>query len=269
MASQMEPGLKRDRADHVLVNEGTLEELEDSASQLLAQIRKEARVGQGPPSGRIRIDMHLHTRASFDCLSDPRLVIEAARAKGVQRIAITDHNRLALALEMAKAFPDAVIPGEEVKTAEGIDVIGLYLREEIPKGTSAREVCRLVREQGGIVYLPHPYARGKGASGRYAEELAPLVDVVEVFNARLHPGRLNEPGEELAARWAKVRGAGSDAHTVGEVAGAFVEVADHPNEPAAFLEALAGARISGVTTPWSVHLASTWAKVRKRLPFSE
>ena len=270
MASQMEPGLKRDRADHVLVNEGTLEELEDSASRLLARIRKEARAsGQAPPSGRIRIDMHLHTRASFDCLSDPHRVIEAARAKGVQRIAITDHNRLALALEMAKAFPDAVIPGEEVKTAEGIDVIGLYLREEIPKGTAAREVCRLIREQGGIVYLPHPYARGKGASGRYAEELAPLVDVVEVFNGRLHPGRLNEPGEELAARWAKARGAGSDAHTVGEVAGAFVEVADHPNEPAAFLEALAGARIRGVTTPWSVHLASTWAKVRKRLPFSE
>ncbi len=268
MASQMEPGLKRDRADHVLVNEGTLDELEDSASRLLARMRKEARAGQGPPSGRIRIDMHLHTRASFDCLSDPRRVIDAARAKGVQRIAITDHNRLALALEMAKAFPDAVIPGEEVKTAEGIDVIGLYLREEIPKGTSAREVCRLVREQGGIVYLPHPYASGKGASGRYAEELAPLVDVVEVFNARLHPGRLNEPGEELAARWDKARGAGSDAHTVGEVAGAFVEVADHPNEPAAFLEALAGARISGVTTPWSVHLASTWANVRKRLPFS-
>ena len=213
--------------------------------------------------------MHLHTRASFDCLSDPRSVIEAARAKGVQRIAITDHNRLTLALEMAAAFPDAVIPGEEVRTAEGIDVIGLYLREEIPKGTSAKDVCRLVREQGGIVYLPHPYARGKGGAGRYAEELAPLVDVVEVFNARLHPGRLNETGEELAARWAKVRGAGSDAHTVGEVAGAFVEVADHANEPAALLAALAGARIRGVTTPWSVHLSSTWAKVRKRLPFSE
>ena len=269
MASQMDPALKRDRADYVLSNEGTLAELQSAAGDLLDQIRIDAQAGPGLSSGHIRIDMHLHTSASFDCLSDPMRVIEAAKERGVQRIAITDHNRLGVALEMAKAFPETVIPGEEVKTAEGIDLIGLYLVEEIPKGTSAPEVCRLVHEQGGIVYLPHPYAGGKGASGRYAEELAPLVDVVEVFNARLHPGRLNEPGEELAARWAKARGAGSDAHTVGEVAGGFVEVTDHPNEPAALLEALAGSRVRGVTTPWSVHLASTWAKVRKRLPFSE
>ena len=269
MESQMDPQQKRDRADYVLVNDGTLEQLETSASELLDRIRTQARASTGPAAGRIRIDMHLHTKASFDCLSDPLRVIEAANARGVQRIAITDHNRLGLALEMAERFPETVIPGEEVKTAEGIDVIGLYLQEEIPKGTPARDVCRIVHEQGGIVYLPHPYARGKGGSGRYAEELAPLVDVVEVFNARLHPGRLNEPGEELAARWAKARGAGSDAHTVGEVAGGFVEVVDHPNEPAALLAALKGARIRGITTPWSVHLASTWAKVRKRLPFSD
>ena len=269
MSSQLDPGLKRDRADHVLVNDGSLDALEGSARQLLGRLRRESTVGRGPPSGRIRIDMHLHTKASFDCLSDPQRVIEAARARGVQRIAITDHNRLTTALEMAEAFPESVIPGEEVKTAEGIDVIGLYLREEIPKGTSAREVCRLVHEQGGIVYLPHAYARGKGGSGRYAEELAPLVDVVEVFNARLHPGRLNEPAEDLAARWDKARGAGSDAHTVGEVAGAFVEVGEHPNQPAALLKALEEARIRGVTAPRSVHLASTWAKVRKRLPFSD
>ncbi len=269
MESQMDPQQKRDRADHVLVNDGTLEELETSAWQLLDRIGTQTRASIGPATGRIRIDMHLHTKASFDCLSDPLKVIEAAKARGVQRIAITDHNRLGTALEMAERFPDTVIPGEEVKTAEGIDVIGLYLEEEISKGTSARDVCRMVHEQGGIVYLPHPYASGKGGSGRYAEELAPLVDVVEVFNARLHPGRLNEPGEELAARWAKKRGAGSDAHTVGEVAGGFVEVVDHPNEPAALLAALEGARIRGITTPWSVHLASTWAKVRKRFPFSD
>ena len=182
------------------------------------------------------------------------------------RIAITDHNCLSVALEMAAAYPDEVIPGEEVKTEEGVDLIGLYLQEEIPKGTPAREVCERVRDQGGLVYLPHPYAGGKGASGRYAEELAPLVDVIEVFNARLHPGRLNEPGEELAARWSKPRGAGSDAHTVNEVAGAFVEVEAHANEPAALLAALEHARVRGITTPWAVHLSSTWAKVRKRLP---
>ena len=71
----------------------------------------------------------------------------------------------------------------------------------------------------------------------------------------------------MAARWSKARGAGSDAHTIGEVAGAFIEVVDHPNEPALLLEALATAQIRGATTPWSVHLASTWAKFRKQFPF--
>ncbi len=266
MNTQMDPGLKRERATHVLVNEGDIEALEDQALEVLTHVRRNAMVRPQPKEGRLRIDMHMHTQASFDCLSDPGKVIAAASARGVQRIAITDHNKLATASEMAKAFPDSVIPGEEVKTKEGIDVIGLYIEELIPKGTPAREVCRLVKDQGGLVYLPHPYARGKGGSGRYAEELAPLVDIIEVFNARLHPGHLNDRGEELADRWSKPRGAGSDAHMLGEVAGAWVEVDEHPNEPAALLAALEHAEVRGVTRPWVVHLASTWAKVRKRLP---
>jgi len=167
---------------------------------------------------------------------------------------------------MAEEFPDRVIPGEEVKTAEGIDVIGLYLSDEIPKGTRARETVERVRDQGGIPYLPHPYAAGKGAGGKYAEELAPLVDVVEVFNARLHPGRLNAPAEELARRHGRLRGAGSDAHTLGELGGARVSVPPHPNTPAGLLGALAGAVVAGTTASHLVHLASTWAKVRKRVP---
>ena len=266
METQMDPGLKRERATHLLVNEGDLGTLEDQALEVLTHIRRDAVVRNLPKEGRMRIDMHMHTRVSFDCLSDPRKVMAAASARGVQRIAITDHNRVTAALEMAEAFPDSVIPGEEVKTKEGIDVIGLYIEELIPKGTPIREVCRRVKDQGGLVYLPHPYARGKGGSGRYAEELAPLVDVIEVFNARLHPGSLNARAEELADRWSKPRGAGSDAHMLGEVAGAWVEVDQHPNEPAALLAALEHAKVRGVTTPWVVHLASTWAKVRKRLP---
>ena len=266
METQMDPGLQRERATHLLVNEGAVEVLEDQALEVLAQLRRGVAAQHQPKEGRLRIDMHMHTQASFDCLSDPRKVLAAASARGVRRIAITDHNRITTALEMAEAFPDSVIPGEEVKTKEGIDVIGLYMEEVIPKGTPASEVCRRVKDQGGLVYLPHPYARGKGGSGRYAEELAPLVDIIEVFNARLHPGHLNDQGEELADRWSKPRGAGSDAHMLGEVAGAWVEVAQHPNEPAALLAALEHAQVRGVTSPWAVHLASTWAKVRKRLP---
>ncbi len=218
-----------------------------------------------PAEGWVRIDMHVHTHASWDCLSDPEKVLARAMERGLDRIAITDHDRLWAAREMARLHPDRVIPGEEVKTAEGIDVIGLYLREEIPGGTPAVEVCARVREQGGLVYLPHPYARGKGGSGRHAEELADHSDIIEVFNARLHDPGLNRAAADLANRRNLPGGGGSDAHTVWEVGRACVELPAHPNRPDAFLEALRSARVSGVASPRAVHLASTFAKFARRV----
>ncbi len=213
----------------------------------------------------LRIDLHVHTWGSDDCLVDPERALERAVARGLHRIAITDHDEVDVARELWSRYPEIVIPGEEVKTAEAIDVIGLYVEERIPRGTPALEVCAQVKEQGGLVYLPHPFARGKGGSGRYAESLAPHVDIVEVFNARLHPGSLNTPAADLAARFTLPRGAGSDAHSLGEIGGAFVEVPRHLNEPGALVEALARGVVHGTTAPWAVHVHSTWAKVRKRL----
>jgi predicted metal-dependent phosphoesterase TrpH len=271
MASQGDPAEKRERAGFVIENHGSLAELQVQAAALLGELRAQAgrrAKAEAKEGAVLRLDLHLHTWASRDCLSDPERVLSAARARGVERLAVTDHDRLALALKLSKRYPDHVIPGEEVRTAEGIDVIGLYLTEEIPRGTRALEVVRRVRDQGGVLYLPHPYAPGKGGGGKLAEELAPMVDVVEVFNARLHPGKLNNPALTLAERHRKRKGAGSDAHTTAEVGGAFVEVPYHPNEPAAFLRALEHGRVRGETAPRAVHLASTWAKVRKRLPSS-
>src|SRR4029079_9492560 len=107
---------------------------------------------------------------------------------------------------------------------------------------------------------------GKGGGGRLAEELAPLVDIVEVHNGRLHDPRQNERAEALAARHGRLRGAGSDAHTLGEVGRSWVELPLHPNQPAALMEALARGRVHGDTAGRWVHLASTWAKVRQKLP---
>jgi predicted metal-dependent phosphoesterase TrpH len=208
----------------------------------------------------------MHSWGSHDCLSRPEEVLAAAQRRGVGRIALTDHNRLDVALAMAERHPDAVIPAEEVRTAEGIDVIGLYLKREIPKGTPAREVCERVRAQGGLVYLPHPYAEGKGGGGRLAEELAPHVDIVEVFNGRLHDPSQNERAADLAERHRRLRGAGSDAHTLREVGRSWVELPLHPNRAAALMEALPRGRVHGTTSGRWVHLASGWAKVRHRLP---
>jgi len=260
MESQMDPAEKRGRADVIIDNDGTREELVAAADRVLEDLR--ARAG----TRAVRLDLHLHTRGSWDCLSDPEAVLARALGLGYERIAITDHDRLGVALRMFELHPERVIPGEEVKTAEGVDVIGLYLHEEIPKGTPARETIERIRDQGGIPYLPHPYAAGKGGGGRLAEELAPLCDVVEGFNARLHDPELNARAEELARRHGKAIGAGSDAHTLGELGNAFVEVPLHPNRADALLAALRGpSRWGGAEASRLVHLASTWAKVRKKL----
>jgi dephospho-CoA kinase len=260
MAAQMAPDQKRPRADIVIPNVGTLEDLERNAKAALDRIRSAG------PAATMRIDMHLHTVGSWDSLSDPERVLETALERGFHRIAITDHNRVHVGLRMAERYPDQIIPGEEVKTAEGIDVIGLYLTDEIPQGTPAQETIHQIRVQGGIPYLPHPYAGGKGGGGKYAEELGPLCDVIEAFNARLHDPAMNEKAVDLAMRHGKVIGAGSDAHTIGELGNAWVDLPVHANEPAALLAALADARPSGREASQLVHLGSTWAKVRKKLP---
>jgi predicted metal-dependent phosphoesterase TrpH len=213
----------------------------------------------------MRLDMHLHTRASFDCLSDARAVLERALACGIDRIAITDHNEIHAAVALHAAFPDRVIVGEEVKTAEGVDIIGLYLSDRIPQRTPARETCERIRAQGGLVYVPHPFAGGKGGGGRMLPAIADLVDIVEGFNARIHTPALNE----RAASWALERGlpvgAGSDAHTLREVGSTWVDVPACANEPAGLLAALRQGAIHGTPSARSVHIASTWAKVAKRI----
>jgi predicted metal-dependent phosphoesterase TrpH len=159
-----------------------------------------------------------------------------------------------------------VIVGEEVKTAERVDIIGLYIAERIPKGTPARETCERIKAQGGLVYVPHPFAGGKGGGERLLAEIEDLVDAVEGFNGRIHKPELNA----RAVEWAEERnlplGAGSDAHTLFEVGRTYIEVPAFDDTPAGFLAALWEGTIHGLYSSHAVHLASTWAKVWKQLP---
>jgi len=264
-AAQMSPEAQADRADIVLENDGNLELLRRRAAELLGDLL----VGPGRPAAEgdlITLDLHLHSVGSWDSLSDPEALLARAAEQGIDRLAITDHNELFVARAMAERYPDRVIPGEEVKTAEGIDVIGLYLTEVIPKGTPARETIDRIRDQGGIPYLPHPFAKGKGGGGVHVDDLAPLVDVVEVFNSRLHPEALNAPTRPVVARYGRLTSVGSDAHTVGEIGNAKLRVPRHENTAEGLRWALARATWTAREASRLVHLGSTWAKVRKKLP---
>ncbi|HWV56571.1 MAG TPA: PHP domain-containing protein [Longimicrobiales bacterium] len=224
-------------------------------------------MARDPSQGaNLNIDMHLHTGASFDCTSDPDAVVRTAFHRGMDRVCITDHNEVDAAFWLRRRYGERVIPGEEVKTRERVDIIGLYLKELIPAGTPARETCERIRDQGGVVYVPHPFAGGKGTGGEVLEAIADLVHVIEGFNGRIHQPQRNR----LAVEWAAARGlptgAGSDAHTLGEVGRVFARIPHFADGPDGLRAALVHSTLHGHASSRFVHLASTWAKVRKRLP---
>jgi predicted metal-dependent phosphoesterase TrpH len=194
------------------------------------------------PGGRAFIDLHCHTGASFDSLSRPSDVMRAAVRRGLTHLAITDHDRIDAALRGRDEAPDGltVIVGQEAKTAEG-DLICLFLERPIPSGLPAREAIAAVREQGGLVGIPHPFDRLRRSMLRDDAglvELAAEVDWIEAYNARV----LSGTGNERAATFAREHGlpgvAASDAHTVLEVGVAYNSLAGDPSTPEGLKAAL-------------------------------
>src|SRR5690606_8565950 len=175
-----------------------------------------------------------------------------------------DHNEISGALEMQAMDPERVLVGEEVKTREGVDLIGILLRERIPKRTPARETAERIRAQGGVVYVPHPFDVARSGAGAFLDELAELVDVVEVHNARCFAPAFNARAQAWAERHGKLQGAGSDAHTAREIGAGHVEVPPFAATREGLLEALRAGRVAGRTRSSPlVRAASTYAKLRK------
>jgi predicted metal-dependent phosphoesterase TrpH len=189
---------------------------------------------------RAFIDLHCHTRGSFDCLSAPKDVVNAAASRGLTHLAITDHDKIDAALEARDLAPPGltIIIGEEVKTRDG-DMICTFLEHAIPPGLSAADTIAAAREQGGLVGLPHPFDRLRGSILR-DESMAHVVsavDWVETHNARL-VGKGNEQALEFALERGLPGVAVSDAHSIMEVGVAFSVLEGDPSTPAGLLAAL-------------------------------
>ena len=163
-------------------------------------------------------DLHMHTTWSHDCSIEVDELLDHAEAEGLGAIAITDHNVFGGAQEAvakSRGRDLIVIPGEEVKTDDQGEVIGLFLREEIPRGMSFAETVAAIREQEGVVYLPHPFDRMHAIPfpatvHRHLNE----IDVLEVYNARLLFEGYNDEAARFARKYGLPAGAGSDAHVL-------------------------------------------------------
>jgi predicted metal-dependent phosphoesterase TrpH len=122
-----------------------------------------------------------------------------------------------------------------------------------------------IREQGGVVYVPHPFDGSRSGSESLLDELEDLIDVVEVHNARCFPSSLNARALAWAKAHGKLVGAGSDAHTIAELGRGAVELPEFENNRESFLDSLARGRVASdcVNSSPLFRLASTWAKIRK------
>lgn len=189
----------------------------------------------------IRVDLHVHSSASFDSKSEPDLVADRSSRLGLDPVFLTDHDTTLAATRLQVVSRRRVVVGEEITTTDG-ELIGLFLQRRIPPGLTARQTALEIKDQGGLVYLEHPYDPFRRHLSEAAiEDLAELIDIVEVFNARSDE-KTNRRAEELREILGAAPGAGSDAHTLKELGSVYVEMQNFDGADD-FLANLRGARV--------------------------
>lgn len=210
----------------------------------------------------LKADLHVHTRYSPDSISSPEKIVQRCLDLGINCLAITDHNSIAGALETKRIAPFKVIIGEEILTNSG-EIIGYFLTGEIPPHLSPEETVKRIKDQGGLVCIPHPCDSLRPQSRlqhRALERIMPQVDLIEVYNSRTMLSKDAARASQLAQKHGLPGTVGSDAHVVQEVGRSYIELPDF-NDAEQFRKALAQGRITGNRTSILIHFYN----IRNRL----
>jgi len=211
----------------------------------------------------IKADLHVHTCYSIDCLTPLEQIVERCLELGIDCIAVADHNTIAGALKLSEFAPFKIIIAEEVLTPVG-EIMGFFLSEAVPRGLSPQETISRIQNQGGLVGIPHPYGRSLpwNVNPLTSTDILSRIDIIEAFNSRTPFSNSNAKAWRLAKEHGKAASAGSDAHTLGEIGRAYVEMPEFDG-PDDFLNSLAQGKIFGQKSSYWAHFASTWAKMRR------
>lgn len=213
----------------------------------------------------ITVELHCHTRFSKDSLVGIPQLLVSCRKKGLQRLAITDHNTIEGALEAVALDPLIFIAGEEIMTLQG-ELLAFFVKELVPPGLPALETLHILRQQGAFISVAHPFDTLR--KGHWAPsdllDIAPYVDAIEVFNSRCIAAQANQRAADFAQQHHLLTTVGSDAHSLGEVAAATLflpEFSDAMSLKLALTQAQQHVRLS---SPW-VHFYSRYAAWRKKM----
>jgi predicted metal-dependent phosphoesterase TrpH len=211
----------------------------------------------------LKADFHIHTKYSMDCRNELEDIVKRCQKLGLTCIAIADHDAVEGGLELQKIAPFKVIVAEEVQTYNG-EVMGMFLKKRIASGIPLQQAIAAIKEQGGLVNIPHPFdpMRGLRLNADEFNKLASQIDLIEVFNARVPTTQTNTKAVNFAKEHNLPGTAGSDSHSILELGSVAVTMNDF-NTPAEFLAALRTATIEGKRASPFVHFHSTVAKIKK------
>ncbi len=219
------------------------------------------------PQQDYRGDFHMHTVYSPDSFMSPVTLARTAERKGLNLVAVTDHNTIRGALAVQQVATIRVIIGEEIRSADG-EIIGLFLTEEVPPRLTARETVKRIKDQGGIVQIPHPFDRARGGhiTRSALMEILPDIDIMEAFNARTTLRRdvmaaarfiqENQKTHDILAT------AVTDSHTPFEIGRVWVELPRFEG-PQEFLHSLRHARLEGKLVTPLIHVLTRITKWTK------
>lgn len=212
-------------------------------------------------------EFHCHSEFSRD--SDVKIedIIKKCKKNGVGGIALTDHNEINGALKLRNSAPDwlRVVVGEEIATMSG-EIMGLFLNKKIAPGMSVKKTIQEIKNQGGLVVIPHPFDRLRLEKMDFSEvqKYAEQFDIVEVFNARNVFQKDNEKAMQFAKKWNKAIICGSDAHCLSEYGKTIAKSIDCSG-PKEFLESLKNATFETHKASILFHLLTKYKKLTKKL----
>jgi predicted metal-dependent phosphoesterase TrpH len=211
----------------------------------------------------LKVEFHCHSIYSKDSLNSIDGLLRRIDRLGIDRLAITDHNSIQGALAAQKVDPERIIVGEEIKTKKG-ELLAFFVQEELPRGLPPLEAIARLRDQGAFISVSHPFdLQRAGWQLPDLIEITPLVDAIEVFNARCMEGRLNDQAAHYALQNNLAGTVGSDAHMLREVGQATLELpafTDADGLRLVIRQAKAVVKLS----PFWVHFGSTYARLYKR-----